>query len=145
MTLDLFVRYLHYVSIILVAGALVSQHMLLATTLSRQAIKKISRIDMMYGVMMITVLMTGLALWLWVGKDASFYSKNPLLHIKLTLFVILGIISIVPTIFFIKQSKGPSDEMVAIPKKIYWYIRIELLLLLIIPYCAILIAEGISF
>lgn len=145
MTLELFIRYLHFISIITVAGALVSEHMLLAKQLPKSVIKKLSIIDAIYGVAAILIVLTGLTMWFGVGKGADYYTKNPLMHIKFTLFIVLGILSIWPTIFFIKNRKGDANEMIDIPKRIFMFIRIEILLLFIIPYLAVLIARGISF
>lgn len=144
MTLYLAIRYIHFISIFSIAGALVSQHMLLAPQLSKKTITKLSWIDAIYGITAIITVMTGLAMWLWLGKPAEFYSSNPLLHIKVTLAILMGILSIIPTIFFIKQRKGVQDDLVKIPKKIYWCIRIELLILFLIPLCAVMVAQGLG-
>ncbi len=144
MTIELFIRYLHFVSILTVAGSLVSEHMLLSKELSRKAIKKIATLDAIYGIASIAILITGLSMWLWIGKGADFYSKNPLLHIKVTLFVIIGLLSIKPTMFFLKNRKGEQDEIVSIPKNIFMFIRIEILILFLIPILSVLIAKGIA-
>ena len=145
MTLELFIRYLHFISIITVAGSLVSEHMLLGKQIPRSVIKKLSIIDAIYGVAALIILITGFTMWFGVGKGADFYTKNPVLHVKVTLFIILAVLSIFPTIFFIKNRKGDQTEMVDVPKKIFMFIRIEILLLFIIPYLAVLMAQGITF
>lgn len=145
MTTELFIRYIHFISIITVSGALVSQHMLLAKELPRKVIKKLSIIDAIYGVAAILIVVTGLTMWFAVGKGADFYNTNPVMHLKFTLFVVLGILSIFPTIFFIKNRKGDQEEIVAVPKRIFMYLRIEILLLFVIPLLAVLMARGISF
>jgi putative membrane protein len=145
MTLELFIRYIHFISIITVAGSLVSEHMLLGKQIPRSVVKKLSVIDSIYGVAAILIVITGLTMWFGVGKGADFYTKNPIMHIKFTLFVVLGVLSIWPTVFFIKNRKGDQSEMVDIPKRIFMFIRIEILLLFVMPYLAVLIAKGISF
>jgi putative membrane protein len=145
MTLELFIRYIHFISIITVAGSLVSEHMLLGKQVPRSVIKKLSVIDAIYGVSAILIVVTGLTMWFGVGKGADFYTKNPLMHIKFTLFVVLGVLSIWPSVFFLKNKKGDQSEMIDVPKKIFMFIRIEILLLFVIPYLAVLMAQGISF
>ncbi len=145
MTTELFIRYIHFISIITVAGALVSEHMLLAKELPRSVIKKLSIIDTIYGIAALLIVGTGLAMWFAVGKGADFYTSNPVMHIKFTLFVILGVLSLWPTIFFIKNRKGDQTEIVDIPKRIFMFLRIEILILFIMPLLATLIAKGISF
>jgi putative membrane protein len=146
MTLEIFLRYLHFISIFGIVGALVSEHMLLKPRLSRAAITRIARVDAIYGLAALTLLGAGLTLWLsGAGKPTVFYSKNWIFHTKITCFLLVGLLSIYPTVFFIKARKGNQDDQVDIPKSIFWMLRFELLLLFIIPLLAGLMAKGIGF
>ena len=145
MTLEIFLRYLHFISIFAIVGALTSEHLLLKKSLTRREIGRLSRIDAVYGLAALTLLAAGLTLWLSdIGKPAVFYSKNWIFHTKITLFLLIGILSIYPTIFFIKQRKGPADEIVSIPKSVFMMLRLELTLLVIIPLLAGLMARGVG-
>lgn len=144
--MEIVLRYLHFISVFAIVGALVSEHLLLKSTLSRKEILRLSKIDGVYGLAVLSLLGVGMTLWLGgIGKPTEFYSSNPVFHIKLTLFVVIGLLSIYPTVFFIKQAKGDPFEMVAIPKSIFWMVRFELLILLIMPILAGLMAKGIGF
>ena len=146
MTLEIILRYVHFISIFAIVGSLVSEHLLLKKTLTRGELARLARIDAVYGLAAVTLLIAGLTLWLGeVGKPAVYYSKNWIFHTKLTLFTAIGLLSIYPTIFFIKHRKGKADELVSIPARIFWMIRIELLLLFIIPLLAGLMAKGIGY
>ncbi len=146
MTTELFLRYLHFISIFTIVGSLVSEHMLLQNQLTRKVIAKIARIDAVYGLAAITLLCAGFTLWLGeYGKPAAFYSKNWIFHTKLTLFVLIGLLSIYPTVFFIRNRKGNPDELITIPKSIFMMIRLELLILFIIPLLAGLMSRGVGF
>lgn len=146
MTTELLLRYLHFISIFTIVGSLVAEHMLLQKQLTRKAIAKIARIDSVYGFAAITLVGVGLTLWLGeFGKPAAFYSKNWIFHTKLTLFVIIGLLSIYPTVFFIKQRKGNPDELVTVPKLIFMMVRLEILFLFIIPLLAGLMSRGVGY
>jgi putative membrane protein len=146
MTTELLLRYLHFISIFTIVGSLVAEHMLLQKQLTRKAIAKIARIDSVYGFAAITLVGVGLTLWLGeFGKTAAFYSKNWIFHTKLTLFVIIGLLSIYPTVFFIKQRKGNPDELVTVPKLIFMMVRLEILFLFIIPLLAGLMSRGVGY
>jgi putative membrane protein len=146
MTTELFLRYIHFISIFAIVGSLVSEHMLLQKQLTRGALEKIARIDAVYGIASIVLLSAGLTLWLGeYGKPAVYYSKNWIFHTKLTLLVLMGLLSIYPTIFFLKNRKGNPEELVTIPKSIFMIIRLELLLLFIIPLLAGLMSRGVGF
>ena len=146
MTLEIFFRYIHFVSIFIIVGTLSSEHLLLKKSLKRIEMKRLARIDAMYGIAALTLLIAGLILWFGgLGKPSEFYSKNWIFHIKITLFATIGILSIYPTVFFIKNRKGNPDDEVGIPKSIFWMIRIELLILIIIPLLAGLMSHAVGY
>ncbi|MEM6724585.1 MAG: DUF2214 family protein [Bacteroidota bacterium] len=143
--LELIVRYVHFLSIFGIVGALVSEHLLIDKSLPRKVIKRLQVIDNVYGVAAILMIASGFTMWFAVGKPAEFYTSNGLFHTKVGLAILLGILSIWPTVFFFKNRKGDPEELVEIPKKIVVMIRIELLILFLIPMLAILMAKGIPF
>jgi putative membrane protein len=146
MTLEIFLRYVHFISIFGIVGTLVSEHLLLKPSLTRGEISRIARVDAVYGMAALSLLAAGLTLWLsGTGKPAVFYSKNWIFHTKITCFALIGILSIYPTIFFTRNRKGRAEEVIAVPKSIFWMLRLELTLLLIIPLLAGLMARGIGF
>ncbi|MCS5490393.1 DUF2214 family protein [Algoriphagus limi] len=143
--MELLLRYLHFISVFTLAGSLFAEFFLLDNSLSKKQIKQLSRIDAVYGISALSLLIVGLSLWLGgYGKPTEFYSQNPTFHLKLGLFILVGLISIYPTVFFIKQAKGNQNQKVTIPKGVIWSVRMELILLSIIPILAGLMAKGIS-
>jgi putative membrane protein len=138
-----FVRSLHFIGIFCLFAALVSEHLLIKSELSKTEMKRLAIIDGIYGGSAITVLIAGLLLWLVVGKPAQFYSLNPVFHIKLTLFVVVASLSIYPTVFFLKH-RNTQALITNVPNKIKMLIRIQLLLILIIPFLATAMARGIG-
>jgi putative membrane protein len=146
MSPEILLRYLHFVSIFTIVGVLVSEHLLLKKTLTRSEIGRLARIDAVYGLAALTLIVVGLTLWLGgFGKPAVYYTKNWIFHTKLTFFLMVGLLSIYPTIFFIRNRKGNQGELVAVPYAIFWMLRLELLLLAIIPLLAGLMAHGVGF
>ena len=145
MTADIFLRYIHFVSIFTIVATLVSEHLLLKKTMTRAELGRLSRIDAVYGIAALTLLGAGLTLWLGgVAKPTAFYSGNWIFHTKISLFLLVGLLSIYPTVFFIRNRKGNGEEAVLVPKSIFWILRAELLLLFIIPLLAGLMAKGIG-
>lgn len=146
MTPEITLRYLHFISIFVIVATLVVEHLLLKKELPRSMVSRIARVDAIYGLAALTLIGAGLTLWFsGVGKPTDFYSKNWIFHTKLTLFALVGILSIYPTVFFLKNRKGNQEDIVSIPGIIIWLLRIELLLLFIIPLLAGLMAKGIGF
>lgn len=143
--MEIFLRYIHFISIFAIVGSLVSEHQLLKKEMKRHELARLARIDAVYGLAALSLLAAGLTIWLGgIGKPAEFYTKNWIFHTKLTCFILIGLLSIYPTVFFIKNRKENSNELVKTPHLIFWMLRFELLLLLVIPLLAILMAKGIG-
>ena len=138
---EVIVRYLHFLGIIILSATLVSEHILLSIDTSAQKFRRLAAIDAVFGLSALTVLSAGLLLWFVVGKPSEFYTHNWIFHIKLSLFAVIGCLSVFPTIFFIRNRNSPSSEVV-VPKSIVMIIRAELMLLLFIPLCATFMARG---
>lgn len=135
------IRYVHFLGIILLASTLFTEHIMLKKVMIPAEMKKLAVVDLIYGISAILVLASGLTLWFAVGKPATFYNSNPIFHTKITLFLVVGVMSIYPTMFILKSRKSKA-ETIAVPKKIIMMLRIEILLLLIIPLLAVLMAQG---
>lgn len=138
---EVLVRYAHFLGIIVLSMALVSEHILLSVDSSVKKFKRLAIVDAVFGLSASIVLAAGLLLWFVVGKPSAFYSHNWIFHTKLTLFGVIAILSIYPTIFFLRNRNKSVDEVV-VPKSIIMVIRTELTLLLLIPLCAVFMAHG---
>ena len=138
---EIFFRYVHFIGIMSLASCLVMQHLLISSEVKIQEFKKIAFIDIIYAISAILTLVGGLALWLYVGKDSSFYTSNSVFHIKLTLFLVIVLLSIYPSMFFIKN-KNKEVEHIKMPKVIIMLIRMQLALIFILPFIGVLIARG---
>ena len=144
MHIEILVKYIHFISIFTIIGALVGEHLLLKPTMTRAEIKRISKLDGAYGVSAILLLAAGFTLWFGVGKPAAYYSSNWAFLIKLGLFVAVGLLSVYPTVFFMKNRKGEQHESISIPTNIKLFVRIQLGLLFVIPLLATMMAKGLG-
>jgi putative membrane protein len=146
MSTEMLLRYIHFISIFTIVGTLSSEYILLKKEMTRSEITRLSRIDAIYGLAALTLLIAGSTLWLGShGKPAVYYARNWVFHVKLSLFLLIGLLSIYPTVFFIKHRKGEQHETIKIPQRVYWMLRLELLLLVMIPFLAGLMSRGIGY
>ena len=147
MNADILVRYLHFISIFLVVSVVFTQHMLLKKSMLRSELLKVHRLDLVYGIAAIVVFVTGMIQWIGEGyaQPAEIYSKNPVFHTKVTLFLLVGLLSVYPTIYYFKRKKGNPEDTVEISKGVIMTVRLELLLLFIIPLLATLMARGVGY
>lgn len=139
--IEILVRYAHFLGIIVFASLLVTEHVLVKAKLSNQELKRLLVIDAAYGISALVVLSAGLSLWLWVGKPADFYSGNPVFQAKLAAFILMGLISIHPTRFYLQHRKS-TDEFIQVPKSVIHSIRAGTILLVLIPLLAVFMARG---
>jgi len=139
---DIIFRYLHFLGIIVFSAALFSEHLLLKREMNSAEIKKVAVLDLIYGVSALLVMAVGFVLWFWVGKPAKFYSHNPIFMVKITLFFVIALLSIYPSVFFFKHRKAENN--VTVPKIIFMLLRFEMILLLLIPLLAVYMAKGIG-
>jgi len=145
--MNILLPYLHYIGIMVLMGALITEHLLLKPRLSNEQVKTMAVVDLIFGISAILVLATGLLRWFVWGKGAEFYLSNPLFHTKITLFVIVGILSIWPTRKFlrwrkeVKRGETPDVNEKQV-RRTLMFIRIELLLVAIIPLLAVMVARG---
>lgn len=142
--MDILFRYIHILSFILLCASLFAENILIRNSLSRRELGALARVDGLFGLSAMTALGAGLLLWFVYGKGFAFYAKNPVFHAKLTLFLIVGLLSIRPTVFFLKQRKGNPTDTVAVPSGVVNLVRIELLVALSIPLLAVMMAKGIG-
>lgn len=142
--IEIVIRTLHFVSVLTLVAAVVVQHWGLRRVMTRTEIGRLQRMDIVYAISVVGVLATGFLQWLAVGKPADFYTANGVFHIKLALFLVVGLISIYPSIFFSRNRKGDPDTQVTMPRLIVWSVRTELILLFAMPLLATLMARGIG-
>jgi len=138
------VKYLHYLGILAVFSSLVGEHLLIGDKMSRKSIQRLSIVDAVYGMGAILVTAAGFLLWFKYGKPSDFYSNGWIIWVKLSVFGVVGAISLIPTFYFLAQRKGNPEEIVDIPKKMKMIIRLELTLLIVMPLLGAMMAQGIG-
>ncbi|MFC7048419.1 DUF2214 family protein [Emcibacter nanhaiensis] len=137
---DVLIRYIHFLGIIGVGATLSAEHMLIKAEMTVQEIRRLALIDALYGLSAGLVLLAGLALWFVVG-DADYYLGNWIFHLKLAVFVTVGVLSLWPTFFFLR-ARRQAEGTVYVPSLMLMLIRAELALFLLIPLLAVLMARG---
>lgn len=141
--MDILIRYLHLFGVIVLFGTLVIENMAIAREISREDVRNLAKVDALYGAAAGVVLICGLALLLAGAKPTEFFTANPVFHIKMTLFVLVGLLSIYPTVFFVRNRKTEAERLV-VPVAVIRLVRLELVLLVFIPVLAFLMARGIG-
>ncbi|MDT4847782.1 hypothetical protein FQZ97_818510 [compost metagenome] len=144
---DAIAAYLHYLSIFLLFALLTLEHRLFKLPLDLERARSLIRIDIAYGLSAGLVLVTGAARVFWFGKGLSYYLHNSLFHAKLGLFILIALLSILPTLVFLNWRNDLRAGLVPqvsarLGTLVIMTIRLELLLLLVLPLLAALMARG---
>jgi len=141
--------YLHFLSIIGVGACLIAEFYLCTLELQPPYVRILARVDLMYLIAAVAVLATGFARLFGSPKGTAFYFHNPVFYIKLALFIAVGLVSIVPTLQFLRWNRALKSgrERVVYDRDIVSarrYIALELVLFAFIPLAAVLMARGIG-
>ncbi len=147
MTTEALLAYAHLLAILTMVVFLASEAALCrGEWLNAAVVERLARLDNIYAVAAVTVLLTGLARTWWGIKGLGWYWGNPLLYVKLGLFVAMGLLSIRPTRMFARwrrelRAKGTLPdpaEVVLARRLVMWQAH----LLPLIPLAAVFLARG---
>lgn len=149
MTQDALLAYFHFVAIIGMASMLSAEFAQLVHRDSVTDLRRLKRLDGMYGLFAILTLASGIGRLLWGAKGSAFYLSNPVFHTKLSLFVLAGLISIYPTIQYFKWAESAKADARFTPPaastaRVRSLIITQLVLLASIPLAATLMARGVG-
>lgn len=145
---DALASWLHFVLIFALIAALVGELVLCKLPLTADIVRRLTRFDFVYGMTALLLLIVGFWRAMAYAKGWSFYSVQPWFWFKVATFAAVGIVSIYPTVHFIrwnraaKRGEAPhvSPERI---KKIRGMIHLELALLPIIAFAAVMMARGL--
>ena len=127
-------------------GSVFSQNFLLKRKLNLKEMNRIAITDAIYGISAIAAAIFGLVLWFGVGKAADFYTNNWIFQLKVGLYILIALLSAIPTIFYLKNRKKLEEgDIINVPTKVTFIARLELILILILPLLALLMANGIGY
>ncbi len=138
--------YLHYAAIFALTGALMAEYTLLRQPDVRPFVPMLARMDLILGLCALTVLLTGLSRLFWFGKGVDFYVATWLFHLKLTLFVMAVLVSIVPSVKLAKwrraERAGTLEITPAEQKSVRLLVLLEMHFIFVIPLVAVFMARG---
>lgn len=146
MAWPIIVAWMHYVSIMLMVASLLGEHLLLKPEMDVAQARTLQRLDIVYGASATVVLVTGL-LRMFLEKGPAYYNHHIAFHILFGLFVIAALLSIYPTIVFLRwradTKAGRGQQLAAAQfRKIQMIVRVEMTLLLLAPFFATWMAHG---
>jgi putative membrane protein len=144
-----FFAFLHHLSAFTLFAALVVEFVLIRSVLTAESARKIQVADMILGIAAVVLLLVGLARVFHFEKGATYYFHTWTFIAKLALFLILALISIVPTVEFLRWR--PAVKAGQVPtiapeklKQVRSIIHYEMAGVVLIILMAALMAKGIG-
>ncbi len=141
--------YAHYLSIFCTLALLVAEFALFRPRMAAATVRLLPRLDLLYLVAVIAIVVTGLLRVFFFAKGAAFYAASEFFWVKMALFAIVGLLSLPPTFAFIANRKAAAGEAALdlAPerfRRIRAFIVAELAVFALIPLAAALMARGLA-
>ncbi|MBU8974771.1 DUF2214 family protein [Lysobacter sp. MMG2] len=134
MLIDFVLASLHHLLVFGLIAMLVAEASLLRGTLDRQVLQRLAGIDMGYGICAMLLIVVGIARVAFGIKGHDFHLHNPWFHAKVGAFLLVGLLSVLPTVRFLRWRKALAANPIYVPDaaeiaKLRGIVRFELLLL----------------
>jgi putative membrane protein len=139
--------FLHHCAAFTLVSALAIEVAIFKQPLSALQARRLQVTDMIFGIAAGVVLVVGLLRVFFFEKGASYYFADGFFHAKLTAFVLAGLISLYPTMLYLswrpalKAGEAPQIHPARF-RRARLCLMLELTLILVILFCAPLMARG---
>ena len=139
---------LHHLCAFTLSACLLYEFVAFRKGLSGEEARRIQRVDLWYGISAGLLVAVGLLRVFYFEKGAAFYAANLMFWVKMTLFVIVGLLSVYPTIRYIKWNPTLAENRSPeIPdakyKNIRFLLSLEMIGLVLILFAAPAMAHAI--
>ena len=147
MDIDLILAGAHHLAVFVVVGIVSAEFALLRPGLSGARLSQLAKIDRAYGGAAMLVILAGVSRVLFGQAGAGYYLANHVFWGKMGLFVVVGLLSIQPTMALLAWSRllkaDPGfvvpDSAVAVSRR---FIHLQIIGLALIPLFAAAMARG---
>lgn len=140
--LDFILACGHHLAAFLLFGALFAQLLTLRGAVDAGTVRRLAAVDLVYGVSAALVIAFGIARVAFAAKGWAFYESNGAFWAKMALFLLVGLMSIPPTIAFRRWRNGQSLPSEADVLGVRRFVHAQLALFALIPIAAAAMARG---
>jgi putative membrane protein len=140
--LDLILATLHHLIAFGLVAVVFAELVYVRPGMDVAAVRRIAGIDAWYGILAGLIVFVGFGRAILAAKGWEYYSGNLFFWAKIATFLVIGLLSIPPTISYVKWKKAgiaPSDEAVAKARR---FLLLEALLFAPLLFFAAAMARG---
>ncbi|ALN58186.1 hypothetical protein GLE_2838 [Lysobacter enzymogenes] len=146
MLTDLLLAAAHHLLLFALIAMLAAEAVLLRGPIDAAALRRLAGLDAGYGMSAVLLLVVGALRVVYGVKGQAFYLHNPWFHAKLGLFVLVALLSILPTVRFLRWRRALKADPGFLPDPrqvgaLRLLIRLELLAVAAILVCAAAMAR----
>ena len=139
---DLFLAVLHHVIVFALVAVVLAELVCVRPGMDAAAVRRIGAIDAWYGILAGLIVFVGFGRAIFAAKGWDYYASNLFFWAKIATFVAIGLLSISPTITYMKWRKAgtvPTDDAVATVRR---FLLTEMLLFVPLIAFAAAMARG---
>jgi len=139
--------WLHLLAAGVAAGLLLTEYWLCRRLPDRSQVRLLGTVDLGYFLALIASLATGLARALYFARGPDYYLTNQLFWLKISVFVLIGLVALGPTLQYIRWNREARSAQAFAPLtrevgRVRASIALGLGLWLVLPLLAVLVARG---
>lgn len=148
--LSALIAFGHFLAFFGMASALTLQVALVRPSPDIETARRIQRSDRFYGMMAVLLLVFGFLRVFYFEKGAGYYFNNSFFLIKLAVFIVVGLMSIYPTVTFMRWNKEIEQGVAptfaeADSAKLRRFLHYQLIGIAVVLLCASLMAKGFGY
>ena len=140
--LDLLLAIGHHLLIFAIFGLICAEVWALRPGLSAMVVGRITSLDLWYGILAGAIIVIGFCRAIFAAKGWGYYSHNGFFWAKLATFAAIGLLSLPPTLAFIRWRRAAAPPSDAEIRGIRRYLHLELALFAFLPIFAAAMARG---
>jgi putative membrane protein len=140
--LDLLLACLHHLLIFGIFGLLLCELLMLKPGIDAAGIRRVSRIDALYGIGAALIVVVGFCRVFFAAKGWHYYSHNGWFWAKIGTFALVGLLSIQPTLTLGRWRRSGTVPSQADLKPVRRVLHYELSLYTLLPLFAAAMARG---
>jgi putative membrane protein len=140
--LDLTLAIAHHLLIFGLFGIFFSEYIAVQRGMTPATVTRIASIDLWYGLLAGLILIVGFSRAVFAAKGWSYYSHNAFFWAKIAAFAIIGLLSVPPTLVFIRWRRAGTTPLDSEVMSVRRYLRAELALFALVPAFAAAMARG---
>jgi putative membrane protein len=146
-TIDLVLAVGHHILIFSIAAVLAFEVGVVRQGLTAVDIRRVGKVDAWYGILAALIIAVGFVRAIYAAKGWAYYSVNTFFWAKIVTFAIVGLLSVPPTIAYIRWRSAlktdpsflPAPSAVASVRRFLW---MEVVVFAFIPIFAAAMARG---